>query len=809
MVVADGAGDGHIAYENLKRKGVLPNLMVRHYDEAHGARRLTSRPWAADSFTNEVVETIIQGKTSLTTLLQNSPDLQRILQSNLRKTTPEVQSNALASGIKKHRFDSCQMPLARAVMRHEAMVMTAMHISKARKGDHAAFCADYFLWFIAGEAGMRRLLLLGMLADAGDESMMVLRAHDKNKGDPADTAFWIDAYIKRIQMLFVGNACLEMGFTAVMVRTLQKPLVYTLKGTALQCGSSKGLSPSDISFCLAKMACWARLAIATAKAEFPDFTVMYAMSLFKLQPHDLPLSATMRGRPTGSATLRGRSIADDAVDEKLRTLASTFLVSEDALASEFHTTKDVAQASLRANQCDDRAAWRSAVLRCLKSRDKDKWPVANLQQVLHAWLGWNPGTSSIENGFSQYQAIFSSNRRGRMSRQREQDIMTLVGDIVEGEVAEIVKMAREIWRQHFYNVRKENTERKLNCGVRRTPRAGRPTLSRFLTARRQAVAKKLGVSPPEHLSAEALKRRTTAAWTDSMEREERHMKTKRARKLMETVAAGTVVLTKLLGGMAREEVIDIYNADQQRLQAQRSKALDQKRAVFSPKRLVDLKGKRIFWEPQELADNPASRRASVALHLRTIGNPGFCQSRRSETPTARPPARPGPLAMDPAPLHRTAASIADADVVVVRDFPDISLAARWRLTLNGGALAQLVCLTSGGNGGTCIVFKPAVKLTKRLIWTSTKFARKNPSAMEALELAMGSPESKWSWFVGNNEEFLRKALATPALFGLVTCAQYARFPRGFDNCMPGAMFLDRVRCLSPLSVTVESQYSRV
>ncbi len=484
-----------------------------------------------------------------------------------------MQSNALASGIKKHRFDSCQMPLARAVMRHEAMVMTAIHISKARKGEHSAFCAEFFLWFIAGQEGMRRLLLLGMLADAGDESMMVLRAHDKNKSDPANTAFWISSYIQRIQVLFIDNACLETGFTEVMVRTLQKPLVYTVRGKTLQCGHSKGMSAGDISFCLDKMACWARLAIMTATAEFPDFTVMYAMSLFKLQPHDLPVSAT----------LRGKLIDRDTIDEKLTTLASTFGVNEDVLASEFFATRDVAVASLATCQGDERNAWRSAVLRCSKTRSA-AYPVANLQRVLHAWIGWNPGTSSIENAFSQYQSIFSSNRRGKMSRQREQDIMTLVADHLEGETPEIVKMAGEIWQQYHYNCRNENTERKLNCGVPRYPprceaggTRGIPTLSKFLTARRRVVAKKVASQSKNSSSEglmEGLKRRTAAAWTDTMEKEERHMKTKRARRLMETVAAGTIVPTKLLGGLAHQEVIDIYTEDQQRLQAQRSKALD-------------------------------------------------------------------------------------------------------------------------------------------------------------------------------------------------------------------------------------------
>ncbi len=146
--------------------------------------------------------------------------------------------------------------------------------------------------------------------------------------------------------------------------------------------------------------------------------------------------------------------------------------------------------------------------------------------------------------------------------------------------------------------------------------------------------------------------------------------------------------------------------------------------------------------------------------------------------------------------------------MIVRDFEGVSAAVRWHLTLSGGALAQLVCLTDG-SAGTCLVYEPAVKIRKRIIWTHPAFAAKNPSAIAALDRAIGSEGSKWSWFAGNTIEFLRKALGTPALFGLVTCEQYSRFPRGFDNCMPGAMFLERVRCLSSSSVTTESQYSRV
>lgn len=104
MLVADAAGDGHLAYEHLKKKGFLPNVLARLYDQAHGGRRLATRPWKADEVTHEVFETLIAGKHSLTTTLQNSPELQKWLQSNLaRCDTTVTTAQGLATGIRKHR----------------------------------------------------------------------------------------------------------------------------------------------------------------------------------------------------------------------------------------------------------------------------------------------------------------------------------------------------------------------------------------------------------------------------------------------------------------------------------------------------------------------------------------------------------------------------------------------------------------------------------------------------------------------------------------------------------------------------------
>ena len=304
------------------------------------------------------MDTFIFGANSMTMLLQNSPELQRWLRSNLQKCTTVVKLDALASGIRKHRLDSTQMPLARAVLRHEAMIMTAVQISSARRGEHAALCADYFLMYCSGSEGIRRLILLGMLADAGDESAMIVRAFDKRLSDPADTAFWIASYVRRVQLLFLDKGCLETGYTKVILAALAKPVVYTVKGTALQCGRRSGPTDDDINYCLNIMQCWARLALATAKAEFPEFTVMYAMSVFKLSSRDFA------DRHSDHSIIAAGS-AD--IDEKLATLASAFSLDAVELSNQYHDTREIAQAMRLAGPVGDKDAWRNAVLRLAES----------------------------------------------------------------------------------------------------------------------------------------------------------------------------------------------------------------------------------------------------------------------------------------------------------------------------------------------------------------------------------------------------------------------------------------------------------
>ena len=178
FAVADGAGDGQIAIDNLRREGFWRNLIARHWDQAHGARRITQRPWKADAETHEIIETLVTGSHSLTMLFENSPALRGYLKSNIDKYCggDEVPTEGLSSGIRKHRYDSTQMPMIRTVLRTRANTATAVQIARAFKGDHSALCCEYYLLYVSGTVGMRRLLLFSMMTDAGDEVVVVIYA---------------------------------------------------------------------------------------------------------------------------------------------------------------------------------------------------------------------------------------------------------------------------------------------------------------------------------------------------------------------------------------------------------------------------------------------------------------------------------------------------------------------------------------------------------------------------------------------------------------------------------------------------------
>ena len=623
FVVADGALDGQIAFEALRTGGYWPNLVARHYDQAHGARRITQRPWQADEETQDVVDTLITGKQSLTMLFSNSPALQGYLQSNIDKLDGGggAKPGGLASGIRKHRYDSTQMPLARQVLRHQANVATAIQLAQAYKGDHIALCCEYFLFYVSGQEGIRRLLLLAMLADAGDEASLLVRAQDESMADPANTAFLVASFVRRVQALFLEGSCWRAGFTEIMLETLKKPMGYVVRGTPLQCGNLAGPAQADLEHCLRKLSCWVRSAISVLRAEFPDFTLLHSFSVFKLDADDL-----------GSRHKRNSVVAAGHAQatEKISTLAAAFGCDGDAFAAQFSQVQLMAQAVAR-EECstNDRDAWRIALQR-LQRRRHWKGRFVDVEKVVAAYLGWQTGTGDVERAFSTHDGLFCGHRRKSMSRQREQDVITLSTDYVQREAAGTVEAAIEIWKKLFYNATgqgKVREGRRDDVGIKRrlSARGKGATMANLLAKRRRVTGQLTQSSGLAVVSTAEIKTLTDAAWTPALAKEDKHMRDKRGRRVMEFLASGGHLPAHQLGGMSRQEIVDIFEANEARLEVDRQKKSNARQAAFAPKARRNLANAVVKWEPDTL-QCPATIRA---LHLRTL----------AKLPAASPGAR--------------------------------------------------------------------------------------------------------------------------------------------------------------------------
>ena len=175
-----------------------------------------------------------------------------------------------------------------------------------------------------------------------------------------------------------------------------------------------------------------------------------------------------------------------------------------------------------------------------------------------------------------------------------------------------------------------------------------------------------------------------------------------------------------------------------------------------------LRGKAVMWLPGNLAKNTSAQTAAGKLGI------------------------------------KTASTITQADVVCVQDFAakELTPLFKLKLYLNGGRLAQLEYITTLGETGACITFKAAVRAKGLRVWLSRCFAERNPLRRAEMEAAIMSADSKWSWFVGNHVEFLRKAVGHKTnckLVGIVSNDEFQNFPRGLANVMTFDGFLGYIR----------------
>ncbi|CAE7822111.1 unnamed protein product [Symbiodinium sp. CCMP2592] len=186
MIDADGASDEQRTLNLLSgragavRSTMFPNIRIRVRDPTHCARRLSANPWAVDPYLSQTFLFYIGGAESMTHVIQHSPDLRHVFSENtcsVDSGTPLSQqtlNRMRCLDYAPHRFESKCKPLCRFVLVFESIWRTALDIMVRRAGTEPARKAQAF---VEG-ADVESLLQLALLADAGLQSMELVRFYD-------------------------------------------------------------------------------------------------------------------------------------------------------------------------------------------------------------------------------------------------------------------------------------------------------------------------------------------------------------------------------------------------------------------------------------------------------------------------------------------------------------------------------------------------------------------------------------------------------------------------------------------------------
>ena len=180
--------------------------------------------------------------------------------------------------------------MGRFILWFPAVMATLIYILTTRSGRPEAKRAAECLELIDNE----RVVTLAMLADAGDEALMVARFFDTEKHDVSRTYQVLDTFRARIDYLFLQGNCKNLGFTKFAIGALQQNYTFVVKGSVRGIGG--GISNTVFVRALNRLKVWVGLAIATVRSEIPEWDITQLFSVL-----DMSLQGTGSDRRTGPA----------------------------------------------------------------------------------------------------------------------------------------------------------------------------------------------------------------------------------------------------------------------------------------------------------------------------------------------------------------------------------------------------------------------------------------------------------------------------------------------------------------------------
>ena len=141
---------------------------------------------------------------SIVQQIQYSDVLRQVYARNLRALQYSPLWNQMSDKwfAAKHRFDTWSMPFARVCLTLDAVIQTAQSAHEERRNARIGKTGEQFLDLLSEET----VVLIGMLADAGEENLQLVRKLDSEKTTSGSLAAEMQNFVMKLEVLFMNGA---------------------------------------------------------------------------------------------------------------------------------------------------------------------------------------------------------------------------------------------------------------------------------------------------------------------------------------------------------------------------------------------------------------------------------------------------------------------------------------------------------------------------------------------------------------------------------------------------------------------------
>ena len=388
------------------------------------------------------LETIVAGKTSAASLVQNSDRFRQIFAEEQARTANAVSTVFCNLGTACHRFASHQSRLERIVLCMKSFLAALCAISLERKGTPEARVAGAAL-DVVGDAN---LAMLGAVADAGAEGIRFIRLFDREDTDAERIAQHIRGFRDALAVLFATGGIAydpERGastFTGQVALALRQPLVLSYwspdRGVVSRTvGGCDLWARADILQRMREdMTAWVRMVGAGLDAEFPDWHIMLSFRVFDCDPQ-------ARGGRRPDPAAGGPGAAEDLTKASLARVARRYELDAGALQRQYFDAVAYACRRWRALR-DNQQAWREAIAGAARRQR----PVDALRAAVCRWLCVVGSSCGVETTFAHQMRVIPAHRKGMAVLGQRDALAVVVDGLAIGREEAFVGKAHGEWR---------------------------------------------------------------------------------------------------------------------------------------------------------------------------------------------------------------------------------------------------------------------------------------------------------------------------------------------------------------------------